>query len=119
MDLEKNVMALLEMAGSGQMLEAFEKFYAENIVMQENSEEPRVGKKLNREFEQEFMDSIEEVHYSGVKNIAFNHETNVAMIQYSMDASFKGIGRMQMEEVAVQQWKDGKIIHERFFYNRG
>lgn len=119
MSLEENVIGLLEMSGSGQMLEAFEKYYADDIIMQENNEEPRVGKDVNRKFEQEFMDSIEEVHGGEVKNIAFNHETNVAMIQSSMDATFKGMGRMQMEEVAVQQWKDGKIVHERFFYNRG
>jgi hypothetical protein len=24
-----------------------------------------------------------------------------------------------MEEVAVQKWEDGQIIHERFYYNIG
>lgn len=37
----------------------------------------------------------------------------------SMDATFKGYGRMQMEEVQVQTWRDGQIVQEWFFYNRG
>jgi hypothetical protein len=27
--------------------------------------------------------------------------------------------RSTMEEVAVQKWEDGQIIHERFYYNIG
>jgi hypothetical protein len=31
----------------------------------------------------------------------------------------KGAGRMQLNEVARRQWKDGKVVHERFYYQRG
>jgi hypothetical protein len=26
---------------------------------------------------------------------------------------------VQVEQVAVAKWKDGKIVHERFYYNMG
>jgi hypothetical protein len=41
---------------------------------------------------------------------------NSFAISWSMDATFKGRGRMTIEEVCVYQVKDGKIILEQFFY---
>lgn len=118
MDLKKNVNDLLTMMGQGQMLDAFEKYYADNVIMQENNEEPRAGKDVNRKFEQDFLASVEEMFGGEIKNIAFNEETGVAMIQSSMDVKFKGMDRMIMEEVSVQKWENGKVVHERFFYYR-
>lgn len=37
-------------------------------------------------------------------------------ITWAMDATFKGRGRMTMEEVCVYQVRDGKITLEQFFY---
>ena len=39
---------------SGKIMDAFEKYYADDVVMQENSEDPRVGKAANRKAEEEF-----------------------------------------------------------------
>jgi hypothetical protein len=33
--------------------------------------------------------------------------------------TFKGGQRMKLEQVAVRRWKDGKIVKERFYYNKG
>ena len=40
---------LNQMILSGKALEAFEKFYADDLVMQENDQPPRIGKAANRE----------------------------------------------------------------------
>lgn len=111
MDLKENVNDLLGLIGQGKMLDAFEKYYADDVIMQENNEEPRVGKDVNRKFEQEFISGIEKVYGGEIKNIAFNDEKGLAMIQSSMDVKFKEMDRMKMEEVSVQKWKDGKIVH--------
>lgn len=40
------------------------------------------------------------------------------MVESWVDVTFKGApGPMKFEEVAVQHWKDGKIVRERFYYN--
>ena len=41
---------------------------------------------------------------------------NSFAITWAMDATFKGRGRMTIEEVCVYQVKDGKITLEHFFY---
>ena len=55
LDQELNQMVL-----NGKAMEAFEKFYADDVVMQENSNEPCVGKDANRTREEEFFASLEE-----------------------------------------------------------
>ena len=64
MSLEENVNGYFELLSRGQMMDAFEKYYSEEIVMQENNEDPRVGKEANRKFELEYLSSIEEMHGS-------------------------------------------------------
>jgi ketosteroid isomerase-like protein len=41
------------------------------------------------------------------------------MVESWMDVTMKDGKRSTMEEVAVQKWEDGQIIHERFYYNIG
>jgi hypothetical protein len=39
----------------GKILDAFEKFYSEEVVMQDNDYPVRVGKEINRQHEQNFV----------------------------------------------------------------
>jgi ketosteroid isomerase-like protein len=102
---------------SGKIMDAFEKYYADDVVMQENSEDPRVGKDANRKAEEQFMASVEAFHGAKVKASAVNGD--VSFSEWEMDITFKGGKRVKMEQVAVRHWKNGKIAHERFFYNGG
>ena len=115
MTLKENVHKLNNMIMEGNLMKAFEKFYEEEIIMQENSEEPRVGKDANRKFEEQFISNIQEVHDAKAETIAYNEETGITMVQWSFDMTFKDGTRKKMSEVSVQLWENGKIIHERFF----
>ena len=102
---------------SGKVMEAFEKYYAHDCVMQENSEAPRVGKEANREVEKAFMDSVQEFHGASLLGSAING--NRAYSEWEYDITFKGGKRMKMNQVAVRQWKNGQVAHERFYYSKG
>jgi ketosteroid isomerase-like protein len=102
---------------SGKIMDAFEKYYADDVVMQENSEDPRVGKAANRKAEEDFMSSVEAFHGASVKASAVNGD--VTFSEWEMDMTFKGGKRLTMSQVAVRKWKNGKIVNERFFYNKG
>lgn len=115
MDVQESVNDLVKMCLSGQMMDAFEKYYADDVVMQENEQDPRKGKDANRTFEQEWMASVAEVHSSEAKTVAVAGDK--AVIEWTMDVSFKDGNRVTMSEVAVQTWKDGKIVHEKFYYD--
>lgn len=61
-----------------------------------------------------FNESVEEMHggYSS-KPVVGGRYFSVAM---GMDATMKGMGRMKMDEIAVYEVKDGKIVKEQFFF---
>ena len=109
--------ALNQQVLSGDIMGAFEKYYAEDVVMQENSADPFVGKSVNRERELQFVNSIAEFHGAAVLSSAANGDTSFS--EWTMDVTFKGGTRYQLAQVAVRTWKDGLIVRERFYYNKG
>jgi ketosteroid isomerase-like protein len=107
---------LNEMFLTGKAMEAFEELYAEDVVMQENSDEPRVGKAVNRKAEEDFFASVAEFHGANVLASAVNGD--VSFCEIFMDCTLKNGYHVKMSQVAVRRWKDGKIVHERFYYNK-
>lgn len=98
----------------GKALEAFEQYYHKDISMQENDSEPTVGKDANREREIEFFGNIVEFRGAEVKNVAVGE--NTTMVEWYFDYLHKEWGERQYHQVAVQEWQDGLIIKETFYY---
>lgn len=99
---------------NGEALDAFEKFYAEDVVMQENDAEPTVGKDANRLREQEFMSSITE--FRGAKVLATGSGENVTFSHWYYDFDHKDWGTRDYHQVAVRTWKNDLIVKEVFYY---
>ena len=108
--------ALNEAILTGKAMEAFEEYYADDVVMQENSDEPRVGKDANRKAEIEFFSSLEAFNDGKLVSSAINGD--VTFGEWYMDVTFKGGTRVKMSQVAVRRWKDGKLASERFYYHK-
>jgi ketosteroid isomerase-like protein len=115
MDLKQKIEDMNQMILTGKQMDAFEKYYHEDVVMQENSNPPMFGKNANREREIQNMQMLEAFHGADVKSVAVGDD--VTMSEWEMDVTYKGAPRMKMNQVAVQKWKDGQIIHERFYYS--
>jgi len=105
------------MVGKGQLMEAFEKYYHENVVMVEATGEVRKGKAESREFAKQWISTIKETHGGDVTAITSNEQEGITMAESWTEVTFQDGNRMKLEEVAVQHWEDGQIIHERFYYN--
>ncbi|MDX2151363.1 MAG: nuclear transport factor 2 family protein [Bryobacteraceae bacterium] len=101
---------------AGDILGAFDRFYAEGVVMQENNAEPVVGKAANRAREEAFLASVEQFHGARVLSTAVNG--NVTFSEWELDATYKGAGRILLAQVAVREWKDGLVVRERFYYGK-
>jgi ketosteroid isomerase-like protein len=99
---------------AGDILGAFDKYYADDVVMQENDAEPISGKAANRKREEDFVNSVEQFH--GAKLLGEAANGDVSYSEWSYDVTFKGAGRVKMEQVAARRWKNGKVSHERFYY---
>ncbi|SRR6266568_2759506 len=102
---------------TGKAMAAFEKFYAEDCVMQEPNAPACVGKDANRKREQEVLDAVEAFH--DAKLVASAVGDGVSFSEWFMEVTMKGAGRVKMEQIARRLWRDGKVVDERFYYNRG
>lgn len=62
----------------------------------------------------QFQAMIEAVHSSTLTDAVI--AGNVFAVAAVLDVTLKGMGRVPMEEVAVYEVKDGKVVKEQFFY---
>ncbi len=115
--IKENVEQLNSMILEGKILEAFDKFYADEIVMQDNETTLREGKKACRDFEESFVNNLTDFRGAKVKDILISEEAGVAAIEWEFDYTHKEWGERNYTQIAVQRWKDGKIVSEKFVYN--
>jgi len=114
----KKAEELYGMIGQGQLLEAFDKFYDDKVVMTEATGDVREGKAKNKAFLQKWEQGIKEQHGGGVHAITSNEDAKTTMVESWTDVTFQDGNRMKMTEIAVQQWNDdNQIVKERFYYD--
>lgn len=114
-DLDARDQQLNDMILQGKILEAFDKFYADDIVMEEDGDE-RVGKEANRAYEEQFVNSLEAFHGAEIRSRAVDEENNVTLSEWHNDMTLDGVGRVQQEQVSVRTWNDdGQITNEKFY----
>lgn len=100
----------------GTAMDAFEKYYADNVVMVLEDGTEVEGKDTNRERENEFFGSVEEFHGIEVNGIASNEEQGFTSVESAMTITFKGADEpVTLEQVAVQEWDGDQINRERFY----
>jgi len=115
MNLSEKIEDINSTILTGNPMDAFDKYYHEDVVMQENSNPPTVGKAANRKREIQAMQQVAAFHGAQVKAVPVGD--NVTMVEWEMDVTYEGAARMKICQVAVQRWKDGQIINERFYYS--
>ena len=110
-----------ELAQEGNWSQIQEELYsddAESIepekVNQQGGKSHVRGRAALKKKEEDFKNMTEEMHsgYSGKPIVA----GNFFALAMGMDGTFKGMGRMKMEEICVYEVKDGKIVKEQFFF---
>lgn len=62
----------------------------------------------------DFNSMVEEMHGGWVSEPIVGG--NYIAVSMGMDCTMKGAGRVKMEEIALYEVKDGKIVKEQFFY---
>lgn len=109
---------LVELCRHGKIDEVQETLFADNAQSIEANEMmgPKVVTGLDaiKAKSIAFQSGVEEFHSATISDPIVGG--NSFAITWTMDATFKGRGRMTIEEVCVYQVKDGKITLEQFFY---
>jgi hypothetical protein len=112
--LIEKISAVNDLILQGKGLEAFENYYHENVVTQDNDNEVFEGKEVNRKRKEAFFDAITDFRCAKPLKVAVGEKTT--MVEWQFDFTHQDLGCKKFTQVAVQEWQDGKIIKEKFYY---
>lgn len=97
----------------GKSVEALRKFYAEDVVAQENDEPERVGRDPWIRARQEMEKNTKKFNARVLAHAA-NGDTSLSGWEYNIE--LEGMGELKIAQVAVRRWRDGKVVRERFYH---
>lgn len=123
MNTEQIAQRLVELCRKGEYDRAQVELYAEDAVSIEPEGLPPEalgnahGMEAIREKGRKFNESIEAMHGSSVSDPVI--AGNWFSVSMRLDVTMKGMGRIDMSEICVYRVRDGKIVHEQFFYDVG
>jgi len=112
-DIRENIQQLIQGILDGRILETFERFYAEDVVMSENRVDERIGKDSNRKNEEFFVNNFTLHSVEFGKAIV---EGDHAAIESTWDMTFPDGKRVTQHQVSIQTWRDGEIVREDFYH---
>jgi len=109
---------LYELCQQGQFETAHDELYAADATSTESNmqgqRETASGMDAIRAKSKQFNEAVEEMHggYTNEPKVYGNY----IFMEMGLDATMKGMGRINMTEMCRYEVKDGKIISEEFYY---
>ncbi|NIJ54607.1 SnoaL-like domain-containing protein [Dyadobacter arcticus] len=103
---------LVSLVAEGKPMEAFEKFYHENLEKTDLDGITHQGKTVNEKIGLDLLSKVTAVRdFTAVGKII---KGNRSFLVWSLDFDHANNGAIKVTQVAIQDWEDGKIIRERF-----
>lgn len=117
--LQDRVNDLVHYIQSGKILEAMTEFYADTVAMRENNNPPTVGLTANIEREKQFLAYVKQWKSLNIEAVGVDSARGKTLVQTNFEFDAVDGKTLKYDQVAVQTWKDGKIIDEKFYYDSG
>lgn len=114
-DLKTRLEDLFDYIRNGRIMDAMNEFYADDVIMTEPAYGDTAGLAANLQREQQFVDSVKE--FKNFEVTAQGVGDDVTFYENVMDWINTDGQAVHVEQLVVARWKDGKIVHERFYYN--
>ena len=111
---QPRIHELLDWIRAGRIMDAMREFYADDVVMEEPAYGRTVGLEANLAREQAFVASVKEFKRFEASKVA--SDGDVSFYENVMDWIDTEGKAIHVEQVVVATWRDGKIVHERFYY---
>src|SRR5678815_2078482 len=113
MTLKEKLDDLNNMILKGQILESMDKYYHPDCVVMEKNDVVATGLQEAKNREAEIFKGVEAWLKSEI--IATAVGENVTMTEWHYEYKHRDFGHKKFDQVAVQHWKDEKIIRDRFY----
>ena len=113
--LKDSVDKLNALLKEGKIMEAFEKYYNQDVTIHVDGNAPITGKEQKREMI--FLQEIEKLNSADIKSVTFGGtDDNVSMTEWAINIENKEGQQKTIYRVNVQHWKDNKIINEKIYF---
>ncbi len=112
--LQSSLDAMLALLAEGKFLEAMEEFLADDVVLQEGQEEPKVGKAHCMELEAKMLEDVATFGGYVVSSTGVGEDTTY--YQAVMSYTLKDGTDVKVDQCVVDTWRDGKIVSQRFYH---
>ena len=113
MSIREDVQAVVDGIWKGDILDTFNHGYADDVVMSEDGVDERLGKAANRAYEEAFVNGVE--FYAAVVGTVLVDNVHAA-IEWAFELAPKVGERTVQKQIAVQTWRDGRIVREVFYH---
>jgi hypothetical protein len=114
MKIQQVAEALVKLISEGKNKEAKDLFYADDIISIEGNGDKLAGIEAIHQKSKEWAGQVAEVHSASVSAplIAADHFA----VNIKMDITYQNGYRAIMDEIAVYEVSNGKIVFEQFFF---
>ena len=118
-DLGARAPDLVSYIQNGRIIDAMNEFYADDVRMQENNNPPTVGLEANYAREEQFVNYVKQWTSLDVDAVAVDAASGKTLVQLRFTFDAVDGTKHTYDQVAVQTWRDGRIVHEKFYYDTG
>jgi hypothetical protein len=99
----------------GNLRDAYERWYGDDVLMDENGHYSMKGKAANRDRQIAIGQLIRAY---GRRLISSAVEGSRSFSEWEFDLEYGGV-RYTLKQVSVREWENGKVVRERFYYHSG
>jgi hypothetical protein len=114
-DFSRRVQAFNQLALASKTVEAMETFYADDVEMQENEDEPRKGKAFCLEYEKQNLTKTKAVEFKLLHQV-IDEKQELVFSEWQIDFTNNDDKRFLLKEAIAQHWKNGLVHREKFYY---
>lgn len=114
MSLEAQVKQLNQLIVDRKLVDAIDHFYADDVVMSESLSQAMSGKEANRARERAFVDGLT-AWDARLLSSAIDEANGTALNEWILDFNHTEYGAAKLHQVAVQRWRDGRVVSEAFY----
>ena len=112
--VQEELHAIRRLIESGNLMAAYERYYADDVVVKSNDDPPMRGKKENIAAHGEFF-KMAKTFQCRVKSALAGED--VSMIELEYEVTDLAGNEHRFSAVAVHDWRRGAIVAERFYKN--
>ena len=115
MPSRERLRAFIKTVEAGEFVRAIQDFYADEASMRENLKTPRKTRAALVAHEQAMLERGAAIKTRPVERVVVDGE--LVVINWVFDITERNGKRYVLDELAIQRWRDDKIVEEQFYYD--